>query len=86
MSTLHSIAHHLLNNQPNEVIIGYSKQEFKNIATIPFHHLSRNQQIEQIIEMFNCGISLKELQKELYLVAHKQTQQVWKDFGVLFLD
>jgi hypothetical protein len=83
MSNLYSVAKHLLENQPNGVIIGYSNQEkCKNINNIAFHHLSRRQQIEQIIEMIQCGVDLKDLQIELYLVAHKKTQEVRREYGL----
>jgi hypothetical protein len=86
MTTLYNLAHHLLNNQPNSIVIGYSKRECKEISIIPFQHISRQQQIDQVTDMINCGISLKELQEKLYLVSHCPTQDVWKYFGVLFLD
>ena len=74
----------LLTNQPNGVVIGYSKEDSLNIRLTPFQYLSREQQIEQITKMYECGADFHELQIELYLVVHKLVPEVWRDFLVFF--
>jgi hypothetical protein len=83
MATHESISE-LLNNQPNGVRIGCGQYRSTNVLDIPFHHLSRRQQIEQIESMLECGVAWIELQRELYLVCHKTTAEVRRDFGIIY--
>ena len=76
----------LLSNQPNGISIGYSHNDSPNIPDTPFHYLSRQQQIRQISDMLESGVDWLDLSTELYLVSHKNTLDVWRDFGVFYLD
>ena len=76
----------LLGNQPNGISIGYSQCDSPNIPDTPFHYLSRRQQIKQVSEMLESGVEWLDLSTELYLVSHKNTLDIWRDFGVFYLD
>ena len=80
---LYKSAAELLNNQPNGAVIGCSTEDNPNVLSTLFHHLSRKQQVQEIVKMVENGVNLIELQIELYLVAHKLVPAVWRDFGLL---
>lgn len=70
----------ILNNQPNDIIIGCGKYRSEDIVNTPFHHLSRMQQLEAIREMLEDGVDEVDLQTELYLVAHYTLGAVRESF------
>lgn len=72
----------LLNHQPNGIVIGYSHSDATHPSKTNFNHLSRVQQVAQIILMLQCGVDLVDLQTELYCVSHLNLVQVWDSFGI----
>ena len=77
---------YLLNNQPNGIRIGCARVASPHAMDTRFHHLSRTQQVKQVMELLEIGVDLRELQTELYLVSHRPTKEVWESFIGVPLD
>lgn len=86
MSTSIDKALFVLDNQPNGKMIASGHCTDKDNRNIPFNKLSRSLQINQIASMVECGISMRDLQEELYLVSNLPTGQVWSEYGSFMID
>lgn len=71
-----------LNNQPNGIVIGYSREDVEKPIMSSFDHLSRAQQVAQLILMLQCGVDFIDLKTDLHCVSHLDLQSVWAAFGV----